>query len=78
MKQICVCMICGAQRHVLREGSAALCTRCLEALAEALGDKLSSGARFDGEPGDTKLVPSGFTVNPRPPVPPLTESQNAV
>lgn len=60
MKQICVCMICGAQRHVLREGSAALCTRCLEALAEALGDKLSSGARFDGEPGDTKLVPSGF------------------
>lgn len=60
MKQICVCMICGAQRHVLREGSAALCTRCLEALAEALGDKLPSGARFDGEPGDTKRVPSGF------------------
>lgn len=78
MKQICVCMICGAQRHVLREGSAALCTRCLEALAEALGDKLPSGTRdLPGNPAPPSS-PFGLPRNPSPARPPLTESQNAV
>ncbi len=34
------CMICGGRRHVLREGGICLCTRCVGALGEALGDKL--------------------------------------
>ena len=34
------CMICGSREHVLREGPLCLCTRCLAALGQALGDKL--------------------------------------
>ncbi len=34
------CMICGSREHVLREGALCLCTRCLAALGQALGDKL--------------------------------------
>ncbi len=44
MKQIRTCMICGTHHHVLQEGSAALCARCLEALADALGNKLPHSA----------------------------------
>ena len=34
------CMICGSREHVLREGPLCLCTRCLAALGQALGEKL--------------------------------------
>ena len=34
------CMICGSREHVLREGPLCLCTCCLAALGQALGDKL--------------------------------------
>ena len=34
------CMICGSHQHVLREGKLCLCSRCIEALGEALADKL--------------------------------------
>lgn len=44
MEQICECMICGRRRHVLREENTVLCARCLAALAEALGEKLSHSA----------------------------------
>lgn len=35
------CMICGSREHVLREGRLCLCVRCVEALGEALGEKLT-------------------------------------
>lgn len=34
------CMICGSQKHVLREGKLCLCARCIGALGDALGQKL--------------------------------------
>ena len=36
------CMICGSHEHVLREGKLCLCSRCIEALGQALADKLES------------------------------------
>ena len=38
-------MICGSRREVLREGELALCGRCLEALGEALEEKLPRHGR---------------------------------
>ena len=35
------CMICGSREHVLREGQIFLCARCIEALGEALAEKLT-------------------------------------
>ena len=35
------CMICGCREHVLREGQIFLCARCIEALGEALAEKLT-------------------------------------
>ena len=35
------CMICGSREHVLREGQIFLCARCIEALGEALTEKLT-------------------------------------
>ena len=37
-----ICMICGRKKHVLREGKLCLCSRCIEALGQALADKLES------------------------------------
>ena len=37
------CMICGSREHVLRESKIFLCTRCIEALGEALWEKLYPG-----------------------------------
>ena len=34
------CIICGSREHLLREGGLCLCTRCLEALGQALETKL--------------------------------------
>ena len=34
------CMICGRRSSVLREGKLCLCSRCIAALGEALGEKL--------------------------------------
>ena len=39
------CMICGGRREVLREGEFALCARCLEALQDALEEKLPRHGR---------------------------------
>ena len=39
------CMICGSREHVMREGQILLCTRCIQALGEALWEKL-----FPGQP----------------------------
>ena len=47
------CMICGSREHVLREGPLCLCTRCLEALGQALGDKLP--CMRGGAEGDSLL-----------------------
>ena len=38
-------MICGGRREVLREGEFALCARCLEALQDALEEKLPRHGR---------------------------------
>ena len=38
------CMICGSQKHVLREGKLCLCARCIGALGDALGQKLEKPA----------------------------------
>lgn len=38
------CMICGSREHVLREGKILLCTRCIEALGDALAEKLWSAS----------------------------------
>lgn len=39
------CMICGGRREVLQEGEFALCARCLEALQDALEEKLPRHGR---------------------------------
>ena len=44
-KSSCACMICGSRREVLQEGEFALCGRCLEALGEALEEKLPRHGR---------------------------------
>lgn len=36
----CRCMICGSRQFLLREEEIVLCARCVDALAEALQDKL--------------------------------------
>ena len=37
------CIICGSREHVLREGNIMLCTRCIQALGDALWEKLFPG-----------------------------------
>lgn len=37
------CMICSSREHVIREGKIFLCTRCIEALGDALWEKLFPG-----------------------------------
>ena len=44
-KSSCACMICGERRQLLREGEIVLCARCLEALQDALEEKLPRHGR---------------------------------
>lgn len=44
-KSSCACMICGGRREVLQEGEIVLCARCLEALQDALEEKLPRHGR---------------------------------
>jgi len=37
------CMICGSREHVMREGEIFLCSHCIQALQEALWEKLYPG-----------------------------------
>ena len=45
------CMICGSHEHVLREGNIMLCTCCIQALGDALWEKL-----FPGQPSPTEEI----------------------
>ncbi len=58
------CIICGSREHVLREGRLQLCTRCLEALGQALGGKLPcmEGQLADVTPRGAKEPPPRATA----------------
>lgn len=57
MERTRICMICGTHHRVLREGGVALCSRCLTALADALGEKLSHSAPQEKADARRPLVP---------------------
>ena len=43
------CMICGSREHVMREGEIYLCAHCIQALGEALWEKLFPGSPSPAE-----------------------------
>lgn len=51
------CMICGSQRHLLREGGVCLCSRCIGAMGRALAKKL--GLCLPPEKEDDTPDPNG-------------------